>query len=70
MDAERLRLRAIGEHVPQLGSFAIAAPAAGLALDREGRDAEVREGVGVAFMLSRGFMYDLAPVKHAFVQLS
>jgi hypothetical protein len=55
----RPRLRATGKHVPQLGQFHIAvfrdelcdvvsaAPAAGLALDREGRDAEVRECVGV-----------------------
>ena len=58
-DAERFRLRAIGEHVPQLRQFHVAvlfheagdvvaaAPTAGLALDRQGRDAEIREGVGV-----------------------
>jgi hypothetical protein len=49
----------IGEYMPQLGELGVAvlfhqpgdviaaAPAAGLALDREGRDAEIREGVGV-----------------------
>jgi hypothetical protein len=54
-DAERFRLRAIGEHVPQLRQFHVAvlfyeagdvvaaAPTAGLALDRQGRDAEIRE---------------------------
>ena len=52
VDAEGSRLRAIGEHVPQLrelgiavlfhepGDVVAAAPAAGLALDRQGRDAE------------------------------
>ena len=61
MDALRLRLRAIGEHVPEVGKLHVAillhqlrdvvaaAPAAGLALDRQGRDEEVREGVRVVF---------------------
>ena len=52
VDAEGSCLRAIGEHVPQLrelgiavlfhepGDVVAAAPAAGLALDRQGRDAE------------------------------
>ena len=56
---ERPGLRAIGQHVPQVRQFHIAvlldelgdvvatAPAAGFALDRQGRDAEVRERVGV-----------------------
>jgi hypothetical protein len=53
MDALRSGLRAVGEHVAQVrqlriavlldepGDVVAAAPAAGLALDREGRDAEV-----------------------------
>jgi hypothetical protein len=57
MDAERAGLRAIGEHMPQLGEPGVAvlfhepgdavatAPAAWLALDRERRDEEVRKGV-------------------------
>jgi hypothetical protein len=59
VDAERLRLGAICKDMPKLGQFGVAAlfheagdvvattPATGLALDREGRDAKVREGVGV-----------------------
>jgi hypothetical protein len=55
MDALRSRLRAIREYMPQLGQLRItvlfdqpgdvvaAAPAAGLALDRERRHEEVRE---------------------------
>jgi hypothetical protein len=55
MDALRLRLRAIGEHVPEVGKLHVAillhqlrdvvaaAPAAGLAFDGDGRDAEVGE---------------------------
>jgi hypothetical protein len=58
-DAGRFRLRAVGEHVPQFGQLHVAvffheagdvvatAPTAGLALDRQGRAAEVRERVGV-----------------------
>ena len=58
MDAERARLWANGEDVQELGQPGVAVfldelglaakSAAGLALDREGRDAEVRERVGVA----------------------
>jgi hypothetical protein len=59
MDTERSRLQAVREHVPKLGQLGVAvllheagdvvaaAPAAGLTLDREGRDEEVREGLGV-----------------------
>ena len=71
------RLRAVGEHVPQLrqlgvavflnepGDVVTASSAAGLALDREGRDAKVREGVGVVshgsgFALGR-LLHRLAP---------
>jgi hypothetical protein len=66
-DAGRFRLRAVGEHVPQFGQLHVAvffheagdvvatAPTAGLALDRQGRAAEVRERVGVVshFMLPK-----------------
>jgi hypothetical protein len=59
MDAVGVRLRAIGEHVPQLRKLGVAvlfdeagddiaaAATAGLALDGQGGDEEVREGVGV-----------------------
>jgi hypothetical protein len=62
MDALRPRLRAIGEDVTQVGKLYIAifldqpgdvvaaAPAAGLALDRQGRGAEVGEGEVIALL--------------------
>ena len=65
MDAERLRLRAIREDVPQLRELHVAVPfdqagdvvppisAAGFAFDREGWDAEVGEGVGVVSQWGR-----------------
>jgi hypothetical protein len=63
MDALGVCLGAIREHMPQLGELGVAvlfhefcdvlatSPAAQRALDREGRDAEVREGVGSAGLL-------------------
>ena len=64
-DALRSRLRAVREDVPQLRQLRIAvlfhelrdvvaaAPAARLALDREGGDAEIRESVGVVSHCAR-----------------
>jgi hypothetical protein len=60
-----VRLRAIGQHMPEVGQLGVAifldelgdvlapAPAAGLALDRERGDAEIREGV--VGVVSHGF---------------
>jgi hypothetical protein len=59
MDAVGVRFGAIGERVPQIGELGVAvlfhqpgdvvatAPAAQWALDRKGRDAEIRQRVGV-----------------------